>query len=387
MSNKNLYRYLWLGLMTYASCLGCNSKPATVPPEVAKTLASASQSRRATRDRRMPVLRPLNPGMKNWRRHSQPLEWRFRATRKRELFRTIVCSNIEVTDELASLLSTASECRNLTLTQSAMSDSGWAHLQGLSGLQQFDVRDCQLSNQQLENAVRGMPELRALRLSGRSGATTVDDAGLAVLAGCPKLKVLAIDELWIGTAGLQHLAKCDQLAELYMKASLVDDESMSIVAGMKNLRKLRLAKTSVGTAGLQQIRNLPLEVLDISECSYVLDDSMAAVGAMRTLKQLNLWRDVVSDAGLEQLAGLVSLEWLNLDNTHITDAGLHNLQGLRQLKFLHLGSTAVSDAGMPELVGLQALRDLKVTRTSVTEAGVALVETSHSRCGRTARVH
>jgi Leucine-rich repeat (LRR) protein len=292
---------------------------------------------------------------------------------------SVDCSSIELSDDLASKLATIEQLKKLTIRASSMTDTGWQSLAKLSQLEQLDVRDTPLSSGQLTAAVSGMNKLKALRMSGKSGSTEVDDAGLECLLNCPELKVLAADHLWVSQDGLQHLKNCQQLSELYLAGTLVDDQAMELLAQLPNLKKLRLAKTGVGTPGLETLSRLELEDLDISECSQVFDESLVAVGKMKTLKRLNLWRDVISDAGVAHLSGLVNMNWLNLDNTHMGNPGLEHLRGMSKLTFLHLGSTYVTNEGMPLLTPLTALKDLKVTRTSVTEEGLKpLLETNPS---------
>lgn len=281
---------------------------------------------------------------------------------------------IEFNDELANLVAGQDKLTKLTISQSSMTDSGWKQLSKLNALQQLDLRECQVNNAQLEMAVSGMPKLRALRLNGKSGATTVDDLGLKVLAKCPELKALALDHLWIGVDGLKYLVNNKKLAEVYLAGSLVDDEALKLMKGFPGLKKLRLAQTSVSEVGLDAISGLGIEELDISECSQVSDAALPSLGKMTKLRKLNLWRNAVSDLGVDSIKSLTAMEWLNLDNTQVTDGGLGALAGMQKLTFLHLGSTGVSDKGMPELLALKSLKDLKVTRTAVTEAGVKLVE-------------
>ena len=243
----------------------------------------------------------------------------------------------------------------------------------LTTMQQLDMRECVLSNSQLTTAVKPLAKLKALRLSGKGAATTVDDEGLAALAACPDLRVLAADELWFSEEGLKKLSGCKNLSELYIAQTLIEDAAMPTLVSFKQLKKLRLAKTQVSVVGLKALAGLKLEDLDLSECSQINDGAMEAVATFTTLKRLNLWRDPISDAGCSKLAGLTQLTWYNLDNTQLTDAGLDHLAGMVELTFLHLGSTGVSDAGMPKLLGLKKLQDLKVTRTSTTEAGAKLL--------------
>ncbi len=281
---------------------------------------------------------------------------------------------IEVIDPHAAQLSQLPRLEKLSLDQSAMTIGGWTALGKLSGLSQLDLRDCPVDNEQLTAALGGMPKLKALRLSGKSGRTSVDDSGMIAIARCLELKALAIDDLWVSTAGIEHLSANKKLAEFYAGGTMIDEEAALTLAKLPALRKLRLSRTGIGSVALETLTALPLEDLDISEASGVDDECLASVGKMKSLKRLNLWRDTVSDDGAVHLAGLTNLEWLNLDNTHISDASLPHLSGLSKLTFLHLGSTGVTDAGMPDLVSLKSLKDLKVTRTSVTEAGVAVVQ-------------
>jgi uncharacterized protein YjbI with pentapeptide repeats len=281
---------------------------------------------------------------------------------------------------------TALDAAGVKLTRDAKGEVTGADLRGcklddallteiakLTTLQQLDLRECILSNSQLAIAVKPLGKLKALRLSGKGGATTVDDDGLAVLSNCPELRVLAADELWFSEEGLKKLSGCKNLSELYIAQTLIEDAAMPTVASFEQLKKLRLAKTQVSVTGLKALAGLKLEDLDLSECSQINDGAMEAVAAFKTLKRLNLWRDPITDAGCSKLAGLTQLTWYNLDNTQLTDAGLDHLAGMTELTFLHLGSTSVSDAGMPKLLGLKKLKDLKVTRTSTTEAGAKLL--------------
>ncbi len=285
--------------------------------------------------------------------------------------------DVAATDALATSTAQLEKLNKLVVVQSSMTDAGWQELGKLTGLQQLDLRGCPLTNAQLQAVAANQTELRALRLSGKSGATQVDDAGLDWLANLTDLKALALDDLWVSSASLEHLADHPRLAELYLANTLVDDQALDIIASLPALRKLRLAQTSIGATGLERLSDLPIEDLDISECSQVFDNAMPAVGQLTTLKRLNLWRVAITDDGVRALSGLSELRWLNLDNTQISDAGLASLQPLKQLEFLHLGSTGVSDAGMPQLVELSSLKDLKVTRTAVTEAGVQTVTDSN----------
>lgn len=275
-------------------------------------------------------------------------------------------------DESLPVLAPLTRLRSLHLDELPITDAGIASLKSFKGpLASLDLRDCALTNAAMEH-LAGIKSLRAIRLSGANGKTSVDDTGIAFLATLPSLKVLAADELFVSTAGLEALKGVGSLEELYLKSTLVDDDSMLIAAGFPNLKKLRISKTQVSNDGLKHLTACrKLEDIDLSENSLLNDDGMIHVGAITSLKRLNLWRVSVSDSGTAKLASLTNLEWLNLDNTQLSDAGLPALKDMTRLTFLHLGSTSISDTGLPLLEHLTSLKDLKVTRTAVTEAGVA----------------
>lgn len=276
-----------------------------------------------------------------------------------------------VSNEVARHLPSLNRLQSLLLNEAQLEADVLQFVGECVGLRQLDLRDCSLANEDLVH-LKNLTNLKALRLSGKTGATTVDDAGMAYLAPLKNLKVLLLDFLWVSGEGLSQLASLDGLEELYLAGTLVGDEDLKYLAQFPQLKKLRVSKLSqVSLAGLEEISKLAaLQDLDLSENSSIFDDDVAPLARLTTLKRLNLWRVAITDRGVAHLEGLVNLEWLNLDNTQMTDAGVKSLGHMHKLRFLHLGSTALSDAGLPDLARLTSLRDLKVTRTAVTEAGV-----------------
>lgn len=275
-----------------------------------------------------------------------------------------------ISEQLLDALAKLPKLQSLAIVDNELALPVCQHIAKLKNLRQLDVRDCTLGNDELAAAAAGLGQLQVLRMSGKTGATTVDDGGMAALKNCPHLKVLSADFLWVSETGLAELTGLKELRELYLAGTLVDDAALAKIAEMPAMQKLRIAKTGVTGEGLGKLTALQLEELDISECTSLDDAALEPVGKIVSLKKLNLWRDPIGDAGVAHLASLKNLEWLNVDNTQVTDAALKPISGLTKLKFLHLGSTAVTDAGMPELQPLKELADLKVTRTAVTEEGV-----------------
>lgn len=261
--------------------------------------------------------------------------------------------------------------RSVLLNETGVSDEGMATVGKVATLQNVDLRGCTISNAGLE-PLAALSDLKALRLSGESGATSVDDDGMVHVAKMKNLKALLLDFLWISEVGLEQLAGLDKLEELYLAKTLVGDDALAAMSQFPRLKKLRISQCQFENEGLAHLAKVTtLEDLDLSENNSINDAGMPHLSGLTKLKRLNLWRTYVGDPGVESLAGLTAMEWLNLDNSQISDACLKHLSGMSKLSFLHLGSTLVSDAGLPDLEGLTSLKDLKVTRTAVTEEGVA----------------
>jgi len=281
----------------------------------------------------------------------------------------------EFTDELLSSLGSLTKATAVNFAETSLNDEQLEKLvQAGSSLNNFDLRGCAISDSGLKT-LASLTNVRAIRLSGKNGQTTVTDDGLAHLSELKSLKLLALDDLWIGTPGIAHLIDLASLTELYLAGTLIDDESIALVAKLPNLQKLRLARTSVGDTALEALTACGnLQELDLSEDSLLTDVGMASLGRITSLKKLNLWRVQITDTGALALAPLSGLNWLNLDNTKLSDEGLPALANMNQLTFLHLGSTQITEQGASALFHLKTLADLKITRTAMGASADALAK-------------
>ncbi len=278
----------------------------------------------------------------------------------------------EVTDEAMQHLNGLRRIEKILLNDTAITDAGLEPIGQLATLRDLDLRGCPVSNAGMAH-LKGLKKLKALRLSGKSGATTVDDEGFGHISALNGLKVLAADFLFGDmVAAISQLDGVSNLEELYLAGTTFDDEAAALLTRFPKLRQLRVSQSQLSDQGLEHLAKLKsLTVLDLSENSQIFDGGLQHLSGMRQLKSLNLWRVNITDLGIEHLAGLTNLESLNLDNTQLSDSGLQHLSRMTKLKFLHLGSTFISDAGLSQLEPLTALDELRVTRTGVSEAGVA----------------
>ena len=260
----------------------------------------------------------------------------------------------------------------LLLNDLEVSDTGLAALKNVDWpLVNLDLRGCAVSNAGI-NHISGFTSLRALRLSGSNGRTTVDDDAAVAVSKLTNLRVLSLDKLFFGADGIEQLLSLKNLQEIYLAETLVDDETLQLLPGFPCLKKLRLSRNQITDIGLRSLSVITgLTELDLSENSLLSDDGMVHLSGLSVLQKLNLWRVPIGDAGVRHLAPLVSLVWLNLDNTMLTNDGLPAISGFKQLSFLHLGSTLITNSGLPALHGLSDLDELIVSRTGVDDAGVA----------------
>ena len=262
--------------------------------------------------------------------------------------------------------------QSVLMNDTAITDAGLEPIGKLDTLRNLDLRGCPVSNTGLVH-LKGLKKLKALRLSGKSGATTVDVEGFNHISSLNGLKVLAADFLFGDmVAAISRLDGVTNLEELYLAGTAFDDEAAILLSRFSKLRQLRVSQTQISDQGLAHLAKLKsLTILDLSENSQISDTGLRHLAGMNQLQNLNLWRVNIMDSGIAHLAGLTNLASLNLDNTQLSDFGLQHLARMTKLEFLHLGSTFISDAGLSQLEPLTALEELRVTRTGVSEAGVA----------------
>jgi len=141
---------------------------------------------------------------------------------------------------------------SLLLNDLPITDAGLAQLAAWkSPIVNLDLRGCSVGNAGLAH-ISEWTTLKAVRLNGASGKTTVDDDGLVHLTGLTRLKVLAFDGLWVSEDGLKLLADLKNVEELYLKSTLISDEGLAVLTQFPQLKKLRLAFNQISSDGLQQ---------------------------------------------------------------------------------------------------------------------------------------
>jgi len=222
-------------------------------------------------------------------------------------------------DETLSHVGQLSQLTNLSIISMRVTDTGLAHLEGLSNLRTLMLR----------------------------GGSSVTDAGLIHLKRMSRLKQLFLEDSQVTDAGLAHLKGLTSLEGVNLRNTQVGDAGLAHLMGLAHLEWLGLDRTHVTDAGL-----VPLLRTRTRWTSLYLSDTK------------------VTDKTLEALENMTSLGSLSLRNTQVTDNGLAHLKGLTKLNSLDLYGTRVTNAGLTHLKGLTNLWDLNVVSTKVTDAGL-----------------
>ncbi|MCU0302711.1 MAG: hypothetical protein MUC56_01455 [Thermoanaerobaculales bacterium] len=207
---------------------------------------------------------------------------------------------------------------------------------------ELDLTDLLVSREVLA-AIATLPDLEILLLGG----TDVDDDGVALLTGLPKLTHLGLRRTLITDAALVHVAKLSALEKLYLSETPVSDVGVDHLRALPGLRQLALSRTRVSAAG---------------------------VASLTTFQMLErLWLDG-TPAGDDELAELAReldrLEVLSIAATEATDRGVAALARLPGLAVLSLADTAVTDGCIPALLGMDRLVRLNVAGAGISPAGL-----------------
>jgi hypothetical protein len=128
----------------------------------------------------------------------------------------------QVTDTGLAHLRGLTQLRWLYLHNTQVSDAGLAHLGGLTQLVNLDLDNAQVSDLGLVH-LRGLTNIRILSLNN----TQVSDAGLLHLRGLTQLQALGLARTQVSDAGLEYLRGLTQLRHLFLNNTRVTDASVA----------------------------------------------------------------------------------------------------------------------------------------------------------------
>lgn len=211
---------------------------------------------------------------------------------------------------------------HLALIEANLTDAGVEQIvRTLPNLRLFDVRGCGLTTNAGFARLPALKQLRVLRVGGAQ----VNDQTLAIVGKMTWLTGLTVQEAAITNAGLGQIARLPLEDITLFRCYSVDDEGLAHLAGMKKLRQATLRDLPITGTGLVHLADKEgLVALRLSETG-IDDAALVHLVKLRNLRRLDLHQTRVGDAGLASLAGLTALEQLDLSQTAVTTDGLKQL--------------------------------------------------------------
>ena len=176
-----------------------------------------------------------------------------------------------LTDEGLRHVGRLQQLRRVSLWETRITDEGIAHLADLTKLEVLDIHHTRLTEAALEH-FRGHTHLVRLIHS-----IPVSDAGLAVLASMPRLRVESLTCKGISDKGLQQAARLRSLEWLRVDSRHVTDAGLSALNQLNHLTRVELRNCAATDDGIRHLvmapalNTLRIEHLPISgECLKVL---------------------------------------------------------------------------------------------------------------------
>ena len=144
----------------------------------------------------------------------------------------------------------------------------------------------------------------------------------------------------ITDAGVNYLARCRNLVELWVCSDRLTDTSLEAVSGIATLREVAICSSSITDGGVRHLARLPaLRSLGLGTDRYAAEQPKARV----------------TDAAVEQLGQLKSLELIDIDGTQITLEGADRLRKLLPgARVIGPSSERTSSFRISPCIGVQA---------------------------------
>jgi hypothetical protein len=232
----------------------------------------------------------------------------------------------------------------------------------------------------LEELTIGTADGDALKAIARHGplrALTVtsplDDAALALIGRMTRLQRLSLDHRGFTDRGLAALRGLTELRELRLfgtsKVPQIGDAGLLHLRGLRRLERVELHYTRLTDAGLAAFATLPrLRELSL-EGNRITGTGLVHLSGL-PIERLFLGGEPLTAEGLRHLAALPRLRDLDLSSSGEGRDLMPGLAGVRQLQVLGLNYTGATDAGLTHLAAMKALRQVRLQETRVTTEAV-----------------
>ena len=221
---------------------------------------------------------------------------------------SLTCIEMEISDQAAARLASASRLGHLGLNNVVISAKGVAEFKKLPKLKSF-----LLSCRHLEVVPIGQvpPSVETYKLG---------DEVVTAFLEFPELRSLTLHATLISDDGVKILSRLERLVDLSIASPNITNGAMQDIVKLKNLTWLGIAYTQIGDETLNRLSELPeLKTLWLSP--RVTNAGLPTVAALQKLESLYLSGKQINDLGLPHLAGMKNLKALDLQSTRITTDG------------------------------------------------------------------
>jgi hypothetical protein len=197
-----------------------------------------------------------------------------------------------------------------------------------------------------------------------------DDETLVELGKQKKLLRLTFDASNASAAGLENLASCKALLEVFLYRVKEAGGFARAIRRLPSIRMAILLESRIGAHDLAEFGDIgALKSLQFYECN--IDSSEIAQMANATnLTHLEFFKSPISPRAVNAVQSLTKLQILSLDNC-VDDGNVAELAALPALKYLALTKTDLTDDGLQHAAKIRTLTLLVLpVDTKCTEGGI-----------------
>lgn len=180
---------------------------------------------------------------------------------------------------------------------------------------------------------------------------TFNDAALRAISHLDRVEMLGLWNTAVTDRGFSELLRAQALEEISILSETLSDHVLRVLAQLPRLRSLQIHRgPRMGDKGVQHLAGcLELRELYLSGTA-VSDRGLMAIRDLPEVWSLMLDDTAVSDKGIVSLAGMRKLSLLGLNRTRVAGHGLASL-GDNDGFNIYLEETPASDEGVIALAG------------------------------------
>lgn len=255
-----------------------------------------------------------------------------------------------ITDVGLQSVSTLTKLKHINVP-AEITENGLAYIGKLSELEELDVCGQNLTDASIEHVAK-LTKLKELKLTD----SPVTNKGFAKLGRLKSLEKLTLRDLPnVSIAGLKSLNDLKNLHTLYVN-DIGQDDSVMDISGLVKLKSLGInwrrgsdeMITDADLACLGKLKNLSF--IQINQPTLIGDEGFKHLAGLENMSVLIIGSTTLSDEGLSYLRGMKKLYSLALYSPKLTGYGLRHLEGLTGLGLLDIhNNNNISDDSLAQL--------------------------------------